>query len=62
MLNQLYFYIFSKPLHARYLTEGTIKLISERFTSCTNETIQLFSEKKILMYFFYEPGHQFNSI
>lgn len=62
MLNQLYFYIFSKTLHARYITEGTIELISEGFTSCTNETIQLFSEKKNLMYFFYEPGHQFNSI
>lgn len=46
MLNQLYFYIFSKTLHARYITEGTIELISEGFTSCTNETIQLFSEKK----------------
>lgn len=52
MLNQLYFYIFSKTLHARYITEGTIELISESFTSCTNETIQLFSEKKNLMYFF----------
>lgn len=45
MLNQLYFYIFSKPLHVRYITEDTIELISEGFTSCTNETIQLFSEK-----------------
>lgn len=62
MLNQLYFYIFSKPLHVRYITEGTIELISEGFTSCMNETIQLFSEKKILMYCFYEQGHQFNSI
>lgn len=52
MLNQLYFYIFSKPLHIRYITEGTIELISEGFTSCTNETIQLFTEKKNLMYFF----------
>lgn len=61
MLNQLYFYIFSKPLHVRYITEGTIELISEGFTSCTNETIQLFSEKNLNV-FFYEPGHQFNSI
>lgn len=61
MLNQLYFYIFSKPLHVRYITEGTIELISEGFTSCMNEKIQLFLEK-ILMCCFYEPGHQFNSI